>query len=355
MYIMINTVLPNLCAMNSPIMVTGHTGFKGTWMSLFLDRLGFRVIGVALKANNKSLYKVCNLEGKFDELYCDINDQESITKIIEKFRPAVIFHLAAQPLVLESYNEPFYTFKTNALGCATLLNSASKFDFIKFIGIATTDKVYKNENKKIKFKEHDSLQGSDPYSSSKVAAEAVVRSWQLLSKLNNGPKIVSLRSGNVLGGGDFAKDRLVPDLINGVLNNHSVVIRNPNSTRPWMYVLDTLYGYLLSAENYSSLPSFSAINFSPKGKSLKVIQIVNILKMYYPELSIEFSSSLTLEAESLELNSKFANTKLNWKPFLDQKQALIETINWWNEYSINKASPLNTTIRFIDLFINNIK
>ena len=332
--------LKALKKLNQPILITGHTGFKGTWMALFLKQLGVEVIGYSLTPEESSLYNACKLRNTFTEKFCDINEKKVLHNFIQKHKPAVIFHLAAKPLVLDSYKFPYETFQVNALGTASILDVATRFNFIKVIGAVTTDKVYRNRDSSKRFKETDYLEGSDPYSESKVAAESAIRAWQKVSKLNNGPTIVSLRSGNVIGGGDLSENRLLPDIIKANRRGLVLNIRNKNSTRPWMHVLDSIYGYLLAAEKNLSNDKYPVFNFSPSGKSLAVKQVVEIANTKLPKLKVRLNTENVENGESkyLELDSTLARNILKWNPQFSQEQAIQDTVDWWvNIENLNKT------------------
>jgi CDP-glucose 4,6-dehydratase len=238
-----------LSRLSGPVLITGHTGFKGTWLTILLEKLGIPTIGYSLKPLQGSLFERAEVTGRIPELFADIRDRNSLNSFIELHKPSCVIHMAAQPLVLESYNNPFETFDINVMGTVNLLETSFNHDFIQSIVVVTTDKVYRNDNSGRKFIETDPLEGKDPYSASKVATEAVVSAWQQISKAQGGPRVISVRAGNVIGGGDFANNRIIPDLVRSIMiEKKDVVIRNPESTRPWQHVLDSLAGYILALE-----------------------------------------------------------------------------------------------------------
>ena len=202
-----------------PLLLTGHTGFKGTWMTFLLEHLNVPVIGYALPAEEDSLYARSIRTGSITEVFGDIRDYRKLEHFIDQGKPSVIVHMAAQPLVLKSYDSPLETFDVNVMGTANLLDIAFKRDYIKTILVVTTDKVYRNDNMGNPFSENDSLEGKDPYSASKVGTEAVVKAWQQIASTTGGPRVVSVRAGNVIGGGDYARDRIIPDIIRGIISN----------------------------------------------------------------------------------------------------------------------------------------
>ena len=231
-------------SINGPVLVTGHTGFKGTWLTLLLEKLGVEVIGYSLEPEKDSLYARIGREGMISEKFADVRNFTAVQKFVDITKPVAVIHLAAQPLVLESFRSPRETFDTNVMGTVNLLESAFKSESVLAFLAITTDKVYKNENKGLAFKESDALAGKDPYSASKVGSEAAVDAWQQISKSLGGPRVTAIRAGNVIGGGDWAKNRLVPDLIRGFKSGSKTIIRNPRSLRPWQHVLEPLSGYL---------------------------------------------------------------------------------------------------------------
>ena len=326
-----------------PIMLTGHTGFKGTWLTLLLERLGVSVVGFSLHPEKDSLFDRANRAGSIPEEFADIRDLEAISSFITKYKPSAIFHMAAQSLVLESYKSPRETFEINVMGSANLLDIASKTNFVQAVVVITTDKVYRNDNSGVAFVENNPLQGKDPYSASKVGTEAVIAAWQQIAKISGGPKVLSVRAGNVIGGGDWGKDRLLPDLIRGLIASGPIHIRNPESTRPWQHVLDPLHGYIMALESILESADFCSMNFGPNGLSLSVKEVVEIGAATWPNSSkIEFATNLDgkmVEAHNLQLDSSQAHEILNWKPFWSQKDAVVATVEWWDNMFHSSAFP----------------
>ena len=330
--------LSHIKRVSGPILVTGHTGFKGTWLTLLLERLGIEVIGLSLPPLPTSLYKKSKRIGKIKEDFFDIRDSNAVHKFIKKNKPSVIIHLAAQPLVLESYKNPKYTFEVNVIGTSNVLEAAFKTNSTEVVLISTTDKVYENNNLGKAFFETDPLRGKDPYSASKVAAENVIYAWREIKNKSGGPVLLTARAGNIIGGGDLSKNRLIPDLVRAFNSNSELVIRNPSSSRPWQHVLDPLSGYLLMIDNAINGDNLEVLNFGPIDKSMKVKEVVKIASKHWGNKStIVFSKEKsTIEAKSLELDSSLARKTLNWSPFWNQSEAIIETINWWKEV-LNKS------------------
>lgn len=322
--------LRGIWPIEGPVMVTGHTGFKGSWLILLLKELGVDVIGYSLEPKNDSIYSMLGLNGIVPEIFADIRNSESLSKFIDEHQPKAIIHLAAQPIVLESYADPVSTFNVNVMGTVNLLDIASTREDIKAIVIATTDKVYRNFNLGRKFIESDPLEGIDPYSASKVAVESAVLSWQKMITKTPSKKIISARAGNVIGGGDLSPNRIIPDCIRAHLSNETLIVRNPNSVRPWQHVLEPLTGYLLALR----LGSADAYNFGPSDESdISVLEVVNYIKEQIPfTYEISTKNQLNYESSHLALNSNLARETLKWRPVYNQRQAILKTTDWWQAY-----------------------
>ena len=318
-----------------PLLLTGHTGFKGTWMTFLLEHLNVPVVGYSLPAEKDSLYERAERTGAIPEVFADIRDYKTLESFIDLHKPSTIIHMAAQPLVLKSYENPRETFDVNVMGTVNLLDIAFRKDFVKAIIVVTTDKVYRNDNSGREFIESDPLEGKDPYSASKVGTEAVVAAWQQISRISAGPKIVAVRAGNVIGGGDLAENRIIPDLIRGLISDKPIVIRSPNSTRPWQHVLDPICGYLYAVENALSGRVFPSLNFGPTSENWSVKILINQIltqlesKGIKLEIEVDTSREMNIEATTLNLNSCLAQTQLGWQPLWDQEKAIVKTIDWW--------------------------
>jgi CDP-glucose 4,6-dehydratase len=350
-----NRVEKALKALNGPILITGHTGFKGTWLTLLLEHIGLEVVGISLPAEEESLYQRTQRLGKIPESFIDIRNFELTQKRIKEFAPTAVIHMAAQPLVLNSYNSPRETFDINVMGTANVLDASFASESVKAVVAVTTDKVYKNLNKNNRFTENDTLSGKDPYSASKVGAEAAISAWQQMALVNDGPRVISVRAGNVIGGGDFAENRLLPDLIRGFSNNASVSIRNPHSTRPWQHVLDPLNGYLLALAHGLEGGDGSAFNFGPPEESLPVEEVVKIAANSWgdsAEFIFEQEMNSDKESVTLQLDSTLANKVLNWNPSWDQKASIVSTMDWWRKVLINNINPTEASLSDIKLLLN---
>jgi CDP-glucose 4,6-dehydratase len=333
--------LRKLKAFNSPILITGHTGFKGTWLMLLLDSLNVSYVGLSLEPSINALYtkiRVSNLE---KEYFGDIRDSSLVDKVFTEHNPDIIFHLAAQSLVIDSYRDPIRTFQTNVMGTANILEASRKLNRETFVGVVTSDKVYRNDEKGAKFLESDAIMGSDPYSASKAAAENVISSWRSLNGNFEQAFITSLRAGNVIGGGDLAENRLLPDLYRALQRGESPVIRNPNSARPWQHVLDPLVGYLFALERSIGLRTCSDYNFGPVDEALDVGTVAEIAcKAWDSKIKPQLNGTQKEfhEADLLDLSSEKAQKELNWYPCFSQREAVSETINWWRIYKETAAS-----------------
>ena len=318
---------------SGPVLLTGHTGFKGAWFIELLQSLSIEVAGYSLEPLPDSLYVKLEHHGKFKEEYADVRDLDKLTKFVSKTKPEVIFHLAAQPLVLESYSKPITTFGTNVMGTANLLQAAFACDSVKVVVIVTTDKVYENKGKVIRYTEQDPLGGKDPYSASKVGAEQAVAAWRQIQSISGGPKVIAVRAGNVIGGGDISANRLLPDLIRAFQSGIATEIRNPLSTRPWQHVVDPLAGYLLSAEYLLAGNNISALNFSGFQKSETVSQVVEVAISAWGGnardfVTISANNESAAESTHLDLDSSAARNLLGWIPQFTQVQSVEKTIDW---------------------------
>ena len=348
-----NTLISKLEAINGQVLVTGHTGFKGTWMTILLDKIGIDWVGISLPPKRDSLFNLINRKNK-REYFLDIRNYESLKKTVQSIKPKYVIHLAAQPLVLESYLEPRRTFETNILGTINLLDILLTNAISEKIIIATTDKVYKEQRFRKSYGEKDALGGKDPYSWSKVGTEAAVGAWQQLSKIQGGPKIISVRAGNVIGGGDTSENRLLPDLVKGFISNSNITLRNPNSTRPWQHVLDPLTGYLLAIAIENNEVAF---NFSNNVNSLTVKKVSEIARQTWKsEVAIIFENKGDLlETKHLSLESKLAKRKLQWHSKWNQKNAVIDTVHWWKNVVNKTASPIEACEKDIEYLIDGFQ
>jgi CDP-glucose 4,6-dehydratase len=349
-----NTLGKTLKNLPGPVLVTGHTGFKGTWMTLMLQQLDIPVIGYSLKPETDSLYDRAKLKGQIPEILADIRNYKKLKKFISKHKPSVVIHMAAQPLVLEAYRIPRETFDVNVMGTVNLLDIAFNVKSVQVVMVVTTDKVYKNDDSGQSFIESDPLEGKDPYSASKVGTESVVNAWQQIALVSGGPKVVSVRAGNVIGGGDLAGNRLIPDIVRSHLSRKPLIVRNPNNSRPWQHVLDPLTGYIKVIEKLLSGHELKAVNFGPVDKSLRVQEIINITSK-----AIDFDYRIEkiedkYESKSLDLNSNYAYKVLNWLPVYNQEEAILKTAEWWQNATREELSIMTLCRNEINDFIDRL-
>ena len=326
------------------VFITGHTGFKGSWLCIILNNLKAKIYGFSLKPKKISLFNQSKIgKNLSSSTFGDISNIKLLKKKIKTIKPEIIFHLAAQPLVIDSYKNPLKTFETNIMGTVNLLECLRDIKSIKSVVIITTDKVYKIKKNNKSYNESDELGGYDPYSSSKVATEIVVNSYvkSFFKKTNLKNRISTARAGNVIGGGDYSENRLLPDIIKSMKLNSKLTIRNPNSIRPWQHVLEPLVGYLTLAEYQFKGKIYeknNAWNFGPKkNNSKKVIDIVKIMqRLNFFNLNIKKNKKYK-ETEVLKLNSNKSKKKLKWHPKMTLQTTLHEVFDWnlkvWNKVS----------------------
>jgi CDP-glucose 4,6-dehydratase len=317
------------------VLVTGHTGFKGGWLTLWLTQLGADVTGVSLPAEDRSLFNVAKLGGRCQSHYVDIRDLDALSRAVLNADPEIVFHLAAQPLVLRSYVEPLATWQTNVLGTVHLLEVIRARQKPCAVVVVTSDKCYENTGLiKRAFAEHDALGGHDPYSSSKAATEVAAHSWYQSFFASNSQGLATARAGNVIGGGDWAADRLLPDMMRAIDSGESLILRHPGAVRPWQHVLEPLYGYLQLACALQCDPvTYSgAWNFGPAANAqLTVLEVVEIVAAVRPELrwAVE-DGSLKHEAATLALDSSKARSMLQWMPRWSAKEAVGAALHWYD-------------------------
>ena len=340
---------------NKKVLITGHTGFKGAWLTQILLQFEANVIGYSLEPNtNPNLFNILNLKNNIKNYFADIRDYKKIKDVIDKEKPEIVFHLAAQALVRESYNDPLTTYETNVIGTANILNAIRDKEFVKSCVIITTDKVYENKEWIWPYRENDRLGGHDPYSSSKACAEIVVESYRKSFFNQNKTLIASARAGNVIGGGDWAKDRLMTDIVRNIFEtNQDIVIRNPNAIRPWQHVLEPLYGYiLLSKRLYENEILFSdSWNFGPNENNF-----VSVEKLLKQGLEIVQKGNYVIkqdptkhEANLLKLDSTKSKIKLKWEPNLSLNETLQWSFKWYKDY-YNKKDLIGLTNEQIKTF-----
>lgn len=319
---------------NKKVLLTGHTGFKGSWLSLWLSRLGAEVHGYALKPETTpNIFSVAGVEHHLaSSTIADIRDLSALSEAIETIQPDIIFHLAAQPLVRHSYEAPVETYSTNVMGTVNLFEAVRQSSSVKTVVNVTTDKCYENQEWVWSYREDEAMGGHDPYSSSKGCSELVTAAYRRSFLTRAGVGVASARAGNVIGGGDWAPDRLIPDFLRAMDENETVVIRSPAAIRPWQHVLEPLSGYLLLAEKlYSEPREFAqAWNFGPSEHDARNVEwIVKKLVSSIPGTGWRHDKSVhPHEAHYLKLDSSKARNHLQWQPRWSLETALEKIIEW---------------------------
>lgn len=341
---MINESFANTFA-GLPVMVTGHTGFKGSWLSMWLNELGARVAGYSLPEppTVPSHFEMCQLENCMVDVRGDVRDLEALREAIATHRPAVIFHLAAQPLVLRAYEDPVETFDVNVGGTINLLEAVRTSDFVQAVLCITTDKVYEIQDWVWGYRENDRLGGRDPYGASKAMAEMAIASYRR-SYFGDGPAVASARAGNVVGGGDFADYRLVPDCMRALMAEEPIRLRNPEHVRPWQHVLESLSGYLwLAAQLLRHGNDFAeGWNFAPgerRGVTARAVAEKAIELWGYGEWTSDGAVQAPKETSVLRLSGDKAANRLGWRPAYTWEETLRETVAWYRRYQQQSGRP----------------
>lgn len=324
---------------NKNVLITGHTGFKGSWLSLWLQELHANVIGLSLEPpSTPNLFSAADVASNMISIIGDVRDFHLVKTALANHQPEIIIHMAAQSLVRYSYQNPIETYATNVMGTVNLLEAARQTATAKAIINVTSDKCYENKEWLWGYREHDVLGGHDPYSNSKACAELVTAAFRnSYGKAETACGIASVRAGNVIGGGDWAQDRLIPDVMRGIFNRDDIILRYPHALRPWQHVLDPLHGYLQLAEQvYANPAEFAeAWNFGPNEQDVKSVGWVvdTILTLWDKNLSWKLDQAAKPhEATYLKLDSAKAKSKLGWKPRWNLEKALQETVGWYRAY-----------------------
>jgi len=318
------------------VLVTGHTGFKGSWLSLWLQQHGAIVYGFALQPESaKSHFSLLNLDQIIEHNVGDIRNEESLRQIFDRVKPEVVFHLAAQPLVKKSYDFPVETFDTNIIGSTHLLECVRNSPSVKVCIFVTSDKCYLNRETSIGYKENDQLGGHDPYSASKAAAELVFASYNF-SFFNNNELLgaASVRAGNVIGGGDWSDNRIVPDCVRALIDGRPIVLRQPYATRPWQHVLEPLSGYIKLAAKLFRQPNFGISSFNVGPLESSVHTVLDVAQACVKEwgsgdVVVDSLEANHHEASILHLNCDLAKTELLWEPRWNFSQTVHETMDWY--------------------------
>lgn len=349
-----STHIDNLRVINkSRVLITGHNGFKGSWLTLWLLKLGSSVAGYALEPDSSPCH-FSSLNLDVDETYGDIRNFDTLKKKFSLFKPDIVFHLAAQPIVRRSYREPLYTLETNVIGTSNVLECCRLTPSVKAAVIITSDKCYENTGWEWGYREADNLGGHDTYSTSKACAELIVQSYR-----RSFPETLTAtcRSGNVVGGGDWSNERLVPDIMRAVTRGVPSEIRNPEATRPWIHVLEPLRGYiLLGAHLLSGHEEFCLpFNFGPDPSDImKVKDVISLMKISWPDISSIYKSDLSnsQEAAFLTLDSTRAAEMLGWSPFWNCSEAFSQTVDWYRSYiESNKLVTENQLLKYMEMIL----
>jgi CDP-glucose 4,6-dehydratase len=348
---------------NKKVFVTGHTGFKGSWLCMWLLKLGAEVYGFSIDVpTNPSNFELLKLENKIHHVQGDVCNRKLLLSTMKKFQPDIVFHLAAQSLVRKSYNNPSITFETNTLGTMNVLESIRQCDSVQAGVIITSDKCYRNLEWDWGYREDDILGGEDPYSASKGCAELITYSY-INSFFKDDPRIATARAGNVIGGGDWAEDRIVCDAVKAWAQEKSVIIRKPNATRPWQHVLEPLSGYLWLGTKLWQKDSLSlgqSFNFGPDASTNQsVIQLILLMSEYWPGADWQkkqIGANGQKEATLLKLCCDKALNLLGWRTVLSFEETAEMTIKWYKEFYKKKRNDMSSLADCqIDEYFNKAK
>ena len=319
---------------NRRVLVTGHTGFKGSWLAYWLTQMGAEVSGLALAPEGEPNHWQLLGLNLANDMRIDIKDADALQQAINHIKPEVIFHLAAQPLVRRSYFDPINTFQTNIVGTINLYEAVRNCPSVSVLVNATTDKVYAEQSTLTGYAENDKLGGHDPYSTSKACVELISESYQQCFFTPN-IRLATARSGNVIGGGDWGEDRLIPDAVRSIQESKPLNLRYPNAVRPWQHVLEPLSGYLLLGQKLlESADAVGAWNFGPNAESeISVSALLGKLKQSLPKLMVHSDAETNLhEANILRLNCTKAKTQLSWQPVWNLEESLFKTAQWYKNF-----------------------
>jgi CDP-glucose 4,6-dehydratase len=343
--------------LNKKVFITGHTGFKGTWLSSILVSMGAKVIGYSLEPEVKpNLFEISKIRGKIISHYGDIRDYQKLSTIINQEKPEIVFHLAAQPLVLESYHNPRNTYEINVIGTVNLLDALLQSIQVKSILNITTDKVYKNNEWIWGYRENEELNGYDPYSNSKSCSELVSTTYYNSFFKSKGIPVSTVRSGNVIGGGDFSENRIIPDCFRALINRKVLNVRNPNSSRPYLHVLDSLFAYLIIAkEQYFNNALASAYNCGPnESASITTKDLVTLFSRHFDEFRWQFKqeNQNLHEANLLKLDCSKIKNIFGWSPKININRAVELTAEWVKTYLTNSHNVEKLMNEQIITFMN---
>lgn len=326
------------------VIITGHTGFKGSWLSMWLSHLGARVIGISLPPESQpSHWKLLSLESTLQHNELDIRNFHDLAEVFNQTQPEVVFHLAAQPLVRRSYRDPIETWSTNVMGTANLLEACRQTKSVRAVLVVTTDKCYENQEWEWGYRENDRLGGHDPYSASKAGSELVAASYRsAFFHIDGAPLLATARAGNVIGGGDWSEDRLIPDLVRSMAVQQPIEIRSPNATRPWQHVLESLSGYLLLGQKLieGDKKFDGAWNFGPeRSGNCTVADVLNRLQAHWPEMRWhQTAEQQPHEAGLLYLDSAKARAQLGWQQVWNLDITLEKTADWYRTFQSSQTT-----------------
>lgn len=344
---------------NKKVLITGVSGFKGSWLAIFLHILGAKVLGVIKKYPKKnSLFNKLGLKNKIELIFCDVQNFNKLKRVIFKRKPKIVFHLAAQTLIIDSYVNPKKTFDVNLIGTLNILEITRLSNFIKSLIITTSDKVYEKKRINMRFKENDKLGGIDPYSASKASIEFIINAYQKSFFIKKRIGVSSVRSGNVIGGGDFSNNRLLPDCIKNLLKNKKIIIRNANFNRPWQFVMEPLRGYLILAKKQFKNPQkyAGAWNFgNNQNTTTNVKKFVSYLIKLWGSGKLKVIKKQNYEQKNLQLDSSKSKKYLNWFPIYNIKQSIKISLEWYKKVLVKKANPLQVTLQQIRQYLDDCK
>lgn len=345
---------------NKKVFLTGHTGFKGSWISLWLQNMGAEVCGFALSPpTDPSLFELAEVANGMVSRIGDIGNLPHLQTSMSEFSPEIVFHMAAQPLVRYSYQNPVETFQTNVMGTVHVLESARKINSVKVVINVTTDKCYENKEWHWGYRETEPMGGYDPYSSSKGCSELITSSYRQSFFSEQNISLASARAGNVIGGGDWASDRLVPDMIRCLIANEQLVIRSPNAFRPWQHVLEPLSGYLVLAERMYLNPKkyCEAYNFGPNDTDVENVKsLADSILSHWPNHSgYKIENANLHEAHYLKLDCSKAKAELDWTPKLNLKQTVKLLADWYQAVAVDKRNARRITLEQINYYQNKLK
>jgi CDP-glucose 4,6-dehydratase len=338
------------------VLITGHNGFKGTWLTLLLKKLGCEIHGISLDLENNSLAKDIEIEKYCNDHIVDLRDRKKTLEIISKIKPEIIFHLAAQSLVFRSYSDPYLTYTSNLIGLVNILDASRNLDSCKTVINITSDKCYKNLESNEGYVESDILGGHDPYSNSKACSELITESYRESFFKEKNISCITARAGNVIGGGDWCENRLVPDIFRSIISNTSITIRNPDAIRPWQHVLEPLGGYISLAElSYKNNNFSEAWNFGPEKDNFKTVNevVMQVSKYFNLNGKIQVEKNELHETQILKLNITKSKLRLPWKPQWNFERTIALTCEWYKEY-INKNNIEEFTNKQITTYLNEI-